>query len=55
MVRAAGELTPKSQAKLQEALSGVAENFGNPRRHAGLGLRKLGPGIWESSYSQSRN
>lgn len=53
MVQAAGELTPKSHAKLQETLSGVTEYFGNPRRHAGLGLRKLGPGIWECRFDLS--
>lgn len=47
MVRALDELTPESRDRVQEMLSSVSENFGNPRRHAGLGLRKLGPGIWE--------
>ena len=53
MVRALDGLTPKSRARLQEALSGVAEHFGNPRRHAGLGLRKLGPGLWECRFDLS--
>jgi hypothetical protein len=44
MVAALDELTSKSRAKLEVTLSGVSENIGNPRRHAGLGLRKLGPG-----------
>jgi hypothetical protein len=54
MLRAIGELTPKSRDKLEETLSRVAENFGNPRQHAGLGLRKLGPAIWECRLDLSR-
>ena len=53
MVRALDELTSKSRAMLQETLSGVSEHFGNPRRHAGLGLRKLGPGLWECRFDLS--
>jgi hypothetical protein len=50
MVRALDGLTPASREKLQATLSGVSENFGTPRRHAGLGLRKLGLGIWECRF-----
>ena len=53
MVRALDGLTPKSRARLQAALAGVAEHFGNPHRHAGLGLRKLGPGLWECRFDLS--
>ena len=53
MVRALDGLPPKTRARLQETLSGVAENFGNARRHAGLGLRKLGPGLWECRFDLS--
>lgn len=53
MAAALAELASKSRAKLEVTLSGVSENFGNPRRHAGLGLRKLGPGIWECRFDLS--
>ena len=47
MMRAVGQLDSGSRARLQEKLVAVAGTFGNPRRHSGLGLRKLGPGMWE--------
>ncbi|HWF19706.1 MAG TPA: hypothetical protein VG754_10580 [Verrucomicrobiae bacterium] len=28
-------------------LAEVSAHFGDPHRHAGLGLRKLSPGLWE--------
>lgn len=51
--RAVRLLAPDSRAKLEQILSAVSENFGNPRRHAGLGLRKLGPGTWECRFDLS--
>ena len=53
MTHAVRLLAPESRAKLQKLLSAVSENFGNPHRHAGLGLRKLGPGIWECRFDLS--
>jgi hypothetical protein len=46
-------LTAESRAKLQVTLSSLSENFGNPRWHSGLGLRKLGPGLWECRFDLS--
>lgn len=46
-VRAARKLSPDSRAKADAVLGAVAEQFGNPQRHAGLGLRKLEERLWE--------
>ena len=46
-VRAARRLNPDSRAKIEAVLRAVAERFGNPHFHAGLGLRKLGKRLWE--------
>lgn len=50
MLRALRGLTPELQGKLRQTLSAVSEDFGNPHQHAGLGLRKLGPGTWECRF-----
>jgi len=46
-VRAARKLSPDSKAKAEAVLGAVAEHFGNPHLHAGLGLRKLEKRLWE--------
>ena len=40
-------LDAASRERLSEILAEVSQHFGNPHRHAGLGLRKLSPGLWE--------
>jgi len=47
LVRAARRLGSTERAEVEEALLSVARNFGNPHAHGGLGLRKLGPALWE--------
>jgi hypothetical protein len=46
-VRAARKLGPDSRAKAEAALGAVADQFGDPHRHGGLGLRKLARRLWE--------
>ena len=46
-VRATRRLSPDSRAKAEAVLHAVAEHFGNPHLHAGLGLRKLAKRLWE--------
>ena len=47
LVRAARELGPEFTAKAEEKLGLVAEQFGDPHRQSGLGLRKLGRKSYE--------
>ena len=47
LIRSARNLGPDLRAKTEVALSAVARDFGNPHQHTGLGLRKLGRGLWE--------
>lgn len=42
VVRTARQLGPEVTAKAEKALALVARHFGDPHRHSGLGLRKLG-------------
>jgi len=46
-LRSTRKLTEDDRLKVEAALCGVAEHFGNPHRHGGLGLRKLAGGLWE--------
>ena len=46
-LRSAKELSPEVRAKIETALALLAEQFGDPHRHGGLGLRKLGRAEWE--------
>ena len=46
-IRSQRKLEAEARAKLQAALSAVAQHFGDPHRHAGLGLRKLYKELWE--------
>ena len=48
LVRTARKLGPQIQSKAEEALRLVAEHFGEPHRHSGLGLRKLGRFSYEA-------
>lgn len=47
LIRTARRLGPEITAKAEEALSAIAEQFGDPHRHSGLGLRKLGQNSYE--------
>jgi mRNA-degrading endonuclease RelE of RelBE toxin-antitoxin system len=47
LLRSLGKLDPGVREKVETALSEVSQNFGDPHRHGGLGLRKLSPGLWE--------
>ena len=47
MIRSTRNLSADEKLKVEAALSGVAEHFGNPHRHGGLALRKLAGGLWE--------
>jgi hypothetical protein len=47
LVRSARKLGAESRAKAEAALTAVARHFGDPHRHSGLGLRKIGSGLWE--------
>lgn len=40
-IRSLSKLAPEQQAKAQDVLNAVMAGFGEPHRHAGLGLRKL--------------
>ena len=46
-LRSARNLSREAHAKAEAALSAVAEQFGDPHSHSGLGLRKLARGLWE--------
>jgi len=48
LVRTAHKLGPDITAKAEQALSRVAQHFGDPHRHAGLGSRKLGRKSYEA-------
>lgn len=54
LLRAARALSPEARTKLEAALASVAAGFGDPHKHGGLGLRKLGPGIWECRLDLQR-
>jgi hypothetical protein len=47
VVRTARRLGPEFTTKAEEKLTLVAEQFGDPHRHSGLGLRKLGRKSYE--------
>ncbi|HXP59552.1 MAG TPA: hypothetical protein VN829_03620 [Dongiaceae bacterium] len=47
MIRCARRLNRESQANLETVPAEVARHFGEPHRHAGLGLRKLTQDAWE--------
>jgi hypothetical protein len=47
-VRTAHRLGDEITSKAEEALRRVSERFGDPHRHAGLGLRKLGRRSYEA-------
>lgn len=40
-------LGPKAVAEAERRLLALQEGFGQPHRHGGLGLRKLGPRLYE--------
>ena len=48
LLRTARKLGPEVTTKIEEVLRLVAEHFGDPHRHAGLGLRKLGRYSYEA-------
>jgi hypothetical protein len=48
LLRSARKLGPEVIAKAEETLRLVAQHFGEPHRHAGLGLRKLGRYSYEA-------
>ncbi len=48
LVRAARKLGSEFTAKAEAKLALVAEQFGDPHRHSGLGLRKLGRDSYEA-------
>jgi len=45
--KSAERLGPKVTAQAEAKIAAVAEQFGNPHVHAGLGLRKLGRRSYE--------
>lgn len=47
MVKDLRDLTPAERAAVGEALHSVLAAWGEPHRHRGSGLRKLGAGIFE--------
>jgi hypothetical protein len=47
LIKSARKLSPDLRAKVEAALTGVAEHFGEVHRHSGLGLRKLAKNSWE--------
>ncbi|MFM8460241.1 MAG: hypothetical protein ACKOD5_06125 [Chthoniobacterales bacterium] len=47
MVKALRDLTPPERVAVGEALNSVLAAWGEPHRHRGSGLRKLGAGIFE--------
>jgi len=47
LLRSLRKLDANIREKVEAALAEVSRNFGDPHRHAGLGLRKLSPGLWE--------
>ncbi len=48
VIRTARRLGPKVTAEAEERLREVARHFGDPHRHSGLGLRKLGRFSYEA-------
>ena len=46
--KSAARLGPAVTAKAKEVLRAVQQSFGDPHRHAGLGLRKLGRRSYEA-------
>jgi mRNA-degrading endonuclease RelE of RelBE toxin-antitoxin system len=46
--KTAARLGPDITAKVEEVLRAVQRDFGNPHRHGGLGLRKLGRNSYEA-------
>jgi hypothetical protein len=48
LVRAAWKLGSETVAKVEERLALIAAQFGDPHRHGGLGLRKLGRRSYEA-------
>ena len=48
LVRAALKLGGQAVAEVEEKLALVANQFGDPHRHGGLGLRKLGRRSYEA-------
>ena len=48
LVRTAHKMGPNIIAKAEQTLALVAQHFGDPHRHAGLGLRKLGRRSYEA-------
>jgi hypothetical protein len=45
--KTAGKLPPDVREKASKVIAGVAAAFGDPHRHRGLGLRKLGRRSYE--------
>lgn len=45
--KTAQRLGPEITAQAEKVLASVAQHFGDPHRHAGLGLRKLGKRSYE--------
>jgi hypothetical protein len=41
IIRTAGKLPTEIREKASQAITAVADAFGDPHRHSGLGLRKL--------------
>jgi mRNA-degrading endonuclease RelE of RelBE toxin-antitoxin system len=48
LVRTVRRLGPEIRTKAEEALRLVSEHFGEPHRHSGLGLRKIGRRSYEA-------
>ena len=47
LIRSAKSLNPEQRAALNAILAKVGQNFGDPHKHGGLGLRKVGADLWE--------
>jgi hypothetical protein len=47
LVRTVRSLGPEVTGKVEETLTQIAQAFGDPHRHSGLGIRKLGRRSYE--------
>lgn len=47
VLRKLGELPVRSRELCQDAIFALVEGFGRPHVHRGLGIRKLGPDLFE--------
>ena len=48
LIRTAQKLAPEVRAEVERTLQLVSQHFGDPHRHGGIGLRKLGRRSYEA-------